>query len=574
MSHFALQEHSRLGSRVTGIYVRALLWSLLAILLCYLIGFEAIFEHPTPFYALYRPAFDGLLVPGVMLGLIYLLYLVWSHRTMQRSRARLAVLWILWLVYGALVAGGVAWSLRHPELVATARFAEQLRLLPSHLLVLFLFCAALAVMLLILRRLGWFHAGNVDEVDGVDRVGGLGGLDGMDGMVSMDSMDRVDWRPLGPALIRRLLLGLVLFHLVFACAVAALRGGSAGIEQAYARHGYEVNNDIGLAPSIPGLWKRYTTIQEHLSLHGRASPPGPVTLLWLISLVLGQDALPLSLFTVFVAALAQVPLFLWTRELFGPRVALTACILYALMPAIVLFSATSADALFPFFTLSTLFLFERAIQRSSWVCALLAGLAYAVMALMKFSLLGVGIYFALMGCWRLWQGQWRAVFQTALLMGVTSGGSLALICWATGYDYIESMTIAKGLFDHDRVQEALLAPRAPMAVWKLLNPLACLFYAGIPVCILLYWRLSNRERGLTPLFLLLALTALVQVLLYPGPGESERSVLYVYPFLLLPAAHALHHLGELSRSLTPLAATAAFLAFQAWLMESYLYTYW
>jgi hypothetical protein len=62
-------------------------------------------------------------------------------------------------------------------------------------------------------------------------------------------------------------------------------------------------------------------------------------------------------------------------------------------------------------------------------------------------------------------------------------------------------------------------------------------------------------------------------LLYLARGEGERSAMYVYPFMLLPAALELvEREKEKRRFLLP--AALAFLAFQTWLTETLFYTFW
>ena len=61
---------------------------------------------------------------------------------------------------------------------------------------------------------------------------------------------------------------------------------------------------------------------------------------------------------------------------------------------------------------------------------------------------------------------------------------------------------------------------------------------------------------------------------YLGAGEGERSALYAFPFLVLPAALRLKRHCAAEDSLAPLGVTLGFLALQCWLTETVFYTYW
>jgi hypothetical protein len=249
--------------------------------------------------------------------------------------------------------------------------------------------------------------------------------------------------------------------------------------------------------------------------------------------------------------------------------------MYTLMPSIVVFTATSADILFMPFTLLTLFLFGRALDRGSILYALAAGLMYAATSLMSFSLLSLGVYFGLMGLLRLRDPKRRyAVLQTAVVMFV---GFLALhlAVWMwSGFDMVAAFRAAKEQFDRDQIELEKLSPRYPSWAWKFLNPLDWLYFAGIPVSVLFFWRLLKSEAASKTLFIVIALTLVGLDLLYLARGEGERSAMYILPFMLVPAAHALDRLGQVSSRISPLLVTLSALAFQCWFTETVFFTYW
>ena len=509
---------------------RWLLIYLLAMLVMWHIGIEAKYGNPTPFYALFWPLFPGPLTPILaVLAMAAAYYLV--RRTFLETQAPvrrplLRVLFagfVLSLLFG-LAAGG-------------DHLAINLVSLLPHLQVIVLFVVGLQL---------WAY------------------------------VEKRDW--LATARGRRLAWALgavVLFASLFAGSMAALRGGFDGIADAYSRHQLEFSGDIGMGGSIRGLFGDYVSLHPHLSVHSKVHPPGPIALLWLFSYIVGRGALGLSLMTIVFGSLAVIPLFFWTRDLFGQRCAWTITLLYALMPSVVLFTATSADILFMPFTVTTLFLFWRALHRPSAKYAVAAGVGYACMALLKFPLIGVGAFFGIVGLWRLTTAEHRrGVVQTAVVM-LASFLAVQVAVWAwSGFDIITTFWLSLEQFRTDQYYLDLMSPRYPAWTWRFLNPLAWVYFAGIPVTLLFLKRLRRPEPDTRALFIVFGLTLLALNFLYLARGEGERSALYIFPFIAVPAGHLLDAFRRHEGSINPQAGAYAFLAFQTWLTESLFYMYW
>jgi len=544
-----------LGRRLFGLYLRTALWYLAGMFFLWALGFESIYGHPTAFYALYAPAFDTFVVSGGMAIVLAGTYLLFSQAYLQRSPRRMAMLGTICAAGLIVITVMVFREGRREGRPMPEHLAHGGSLLFAHLLAAGLFFLFLGVVIRLLERSSWYRSGPDPS--------------------NASSEERPAYPP-GPAPIGVLLCGLVIFAVLFAGAIAMIRGGFEGIAQAYRRETYEYIGDIGKAASIRALFTRYLEIQPYLSLHARAAPPGPIALLWLFSFVVGRSAKALSLATLAFGALAVVPLYFWVREITSHRAALASCLIYVLIPSIVLFSATCAEILFMPFLLATLFFFDRALRRGGIGYALAAGVGYGVLSLLKFTLLGVGAYFALAGLWMLGKrGYRRNVFQTA---GLMLAGFLALhlgVRWWSGFDIAACFWTAKAHFDLDQHHLDQITPRLPGWTYRLLNPVTWFYFAGIPVSVLGLWRWRcPAADGTKGLFLVILGTLIVLDLLYLGRGEGERSALYIFPFMAVPAAHLLEELGQKARSITPLAATLSFLALQSWLTEAYFYTYW
>lgn len=397
------------------------------------------------------------------------------------------------------------------------------------------------------------------------------------GAAALAAVRRLDWFDQEPS--RRamawFLIGLVAFSILFSCSVAMIREGLNGISQAYQRHGYEYVSDIGSTRDIRTLFGDYLRLRPFLSMHAKVHPPGPIALLWIPSMFIGQDPLALSLVTVVFGTLAVIPLYFWVAELFSKRMALTACVLYSLVPGIVLFTATSADIMFMPFTLTTIYAFTRALHRGSIVWALLGGIGYAILSLLSFSLLSIGAFFAFFGLWRLTQRRSpRIVIQTAALMLAAFFVTQLAVRWWSGFDIVACFNACKAQFDLDQANLDLVTPRFPAWAWKFVNPLCWFYFAGIPVSLLFLRRFRKSETFSRALFLVFAATLLAFDLMYLARGEGERSAMYLYPFLVIPAAHWLDETGRNMRSYAPLVVTVVFLAFQCWFTETVFYTFW
>lgn len=538
MSSGHSQDGDGLGWRLSGAYTRTLLWYVLGVAALWVVGIESIYGSPTPFYALLRPGFDSMLAPGVVLVAMALGVILGAHYlgVGKVPQGRVLGVWALgsaFLVYGFLHEA-------HLENVsAFSLFLAQWRHIRWHLPALLVFAIFGVAFFTGLRRLNWFH-----EEPGRRAAA---------------------W----------LVVGLVVFAFAFSGAVAMVRDGLAGISQAYGRHGYEYVSDIGATGTIRALFRDYLKVRPYLSMHAKVHPPGPIALLWVFSYVVGRGALALSLATMLAGALAVVPLYFWAADLTSRRCALTCCALYSLTPSIVLFTATSADVLFTSFSLTTLFLFWRALHRRSIGYAVLAGAFYALLSLFSFSLLSLGAYFGFVGVWRLRQRQYRAaVIQTAAIMILALLAVHLLVRLWSGFDILACYQACRAQFELDQTNLNLLTPRFPSWAFKFLNPVCWFYFAGIPVSVLFVRRLARPQSDTKGLFLVFGLTLVALDVLYLGRGEGERSAMYIFPFLVLPAAHLLDELGRGIRSFSPLACTAVFMGFQCWLTESFLYTFW
>jgi len=225
--------------------------------------------------------------------------------------------------------------------------------------------------------------------------------------------------------------------------------------------------------------------------------------------------------------------------------------------------------------LTALYCFERSIRTRSVPFAFLAGLAYGMMILLKFSLIGIGAYFGLEGLWLLWRKDTRLkVVLTALVMELGVGVVIGGVYLWSGYNVYENFLVAKAQFDTDQFHLDDLTPRLPAWTYRILNPMCWFYFAGIPMSLLFLRALFRGERAQRAQWIVFFLTLVVLNLLYLARGEGERSALYLIPFVLIPASAYLERLSSKTGHHGPLIVTLAFLAFQTWFTETFFYTYW
>jgi len=521
-------SNGRVAQLLADAYLRATILYLAFVALLWFVGLEGIHGHPFPFYAQWAPVFTGSVASSVVFGVVAIALGV---RLPRQARWKP----VCYAVGGLLVAGGTVFLL--------ASGGEDTRM------------TAIAVTGFVLST-AFLGGAAVLLVRVVESGGGDPGV----------------WFPQRR---RRVLFGVFVFAVLFPILVASIRGGPAAIAHPYERAAYEYVTDIGVGGSIPGLFAEYAEVHPHLSMHSKVHPPGPIAILWLMSYVVGRTPFMLGLATVVFGGLSVFPMHALAREILTPRAALVAALLYACVPTIVLFTATSADILFMPFTLATLLCFWRALHRPSIGYALVAGALYGTLGLISFSLLTVGAFFGFIGLWRLGSPKTRmAVIRTAALMLVAVVAVHGAAYLTTGYNSIEVFELAKAQFDADQANLDLADPRLPSWAWKIANPLAWFFYLGVPVSLLCLWRVVRPGRDARGWVWSIALTLLVLDILYLARGEGERSAMYIVPFVVLPAAHMLDDWMAEADSWRPAIVTLLFLGVQSIAIECMLYTYW
>jgi hypothetical protein len=326
--------------------------------------------------------------------------------------------------------------------------------------------------------------------------------------------------------------------------------------------------------------ERFASLVPRLSLHARTHPPGAVLFLWAAGAVLRKNLTAVGLAITMIDSLAAVPVYFFAHAVYGFRAARIAVALFITVPGVVLFSATSLDAVFMTVAAVALMALARMPYSARWAVA--AGVAIALTLCLTFgalALLPVGGGLALLaartepngpalGAAR--EGAARAtsaaIARRCGVGVVTLLGAVALLRLA-GLDLVAAFraTLGAHLSDPSRQRSYLY--------WVLADIPAFLIVAGVPQTALFGVRtaaaLKRRTPGMeTVLIVTLAGASLSGLFL----GEVDHIWLFLLPLLVAPAAAAL---SEQARGdLRPVRSAMAVALAQTLLLEVLLWTYW
>ena len=380
------------------------------------------------------------------------------------------------------------------------------------------------------------------------------------------------------------LLTLVFFvvtSLLLSLAVASMNTGFAEVGAPFERYGLDYYGDVPLVRSPGQFIRDFAELRPHLSMHGKTHPPGPIILLWVFWRLSAGEPLQVAVWVVALASLTVVPLFLFVRDLAGREAATAAAALYVVTPTIILYNATSMNAVYALFAVTTMFLFFRAMDRRTAVYAPLAGLAFALTVFMSYDMAILGIFFAVIFLFSVFDSSCRrkSVIAAALMLA-TFVAFYGVLYLATGFNAVSSLMAAIGQVHKDLLYMELHTPRASYWIWRFGNPFEVFFFAGIPVAVLFVaeWVTRLRTRGSrsrADSYLIAALVMLVVFnFAYLGKSENARVSSFYFPFIIVPASLYLLRVIRETNSRTALYATVMLLFAQTWLMETLLDMYW
>lgn len=131
---------------------------------------------------------------------------------------------------------------------------------------------------------------------------------------------------------------------------AALKAGLRGWESLFQHFAVQEGNYIQDLPRVGddplGFLRNYVALMPELALHNKTHPPGGTLFLWAVDRLVAPGPEAASWVVIALAALGVWPTYRLAAALLSPRAAALAAAFYALLPAFMIYAATSMDALF------------------------------------------------------------------------------------------------------------------------------------------------------------------------------------------------------------------------------------
>jgi len=374
---------------------------------------------------------------------------------------------------------------------------------------------------------------------------------------------------------------LVATSLLLSLAICSMNRGYREVAAPFARYGLEYYGDIPSVRNPVHFLRNFEDIRPHLSMHGRTHPPGPIIMLWVLSFLTGGNALIVATLVVALASLTVIPLYMFTHDLAGRDVARICASLYVVVPTVVLYNATSMNAVYALFSVTAIWLFYRAMDRNAYVYGPLAGLAIALTFFMSYDMANLGTFFFVVFVFGVFEkARIRYTITATSLMALTFICFYMFLYGTTGFNVIRSLYSAVHQVREDLFFMETYTPRASYWIWRFANPVEVMFFAGIPVTVMFLAEWVSRLaagawRSRTDKYLIAGLAMmLVFNFTYLGKSEQARVSGFYFPFIIVPAAIYLHRVARQSGSEKIVTLSVALLLAQTWLMETLLYMYW
>jgi hypothetical protein len=358
-----------------------------------------------------------------------------------------------------------------------------------------------------------------------------------------------------------------------AVALAAQAHGLAEVSAPFRRPlDYWANVPLVQALGPRTFAARFADLAPQLSLHARTHPPGGVLYLWALSRTTGGSVTAASLAVSLVGALGAIPTYWLARAVYGERAARAAAALFALSPGVLLFSATSMDAVVMTVVAFALAALVRAPTSGRW--AFVAGLASAVALCFTFGALALGLVAVGLGAIAVRDGRdvpkngRQVVARGVLALAGVCIGVLAI--WLlVGLDLVAAFraNLTAHLRDPSRAR--------PYGYWLFADVPAFLITFGLGQAALLVSQTRSRWRAKRP-GLESVVWATLAVLAVSGlfRGEVDHIWLFLVPLAMAPAGAALAARGPERPLRTTLAGPLGGSLAQATVTQVLLSTYW
>ena len=370
------------------------------------------------------------------------------------------------------------------------------------------------------------------------------------------------------------LAGVVAIGFAVTVTLAAQTHGLSAISAPFRRPlEYYASVPLVRAMGVRAFATHFPDLGSRLSLHASTHGPSAVLFLWLLWKITGGSVLGVSLLVALVGIAGALPTYAIARELADERGARLATLLFVCAPGVLIYSATSLDAVFMTVMACALAALVRYPRSPAW--AVTAGVIWAIALSFTFGAFVLALFAIGIGVVA-WRARAEAtgpiVARAAMIVGGLVIGCLVLRL-TLGMNLLADFRAASRAHLHDPSRAR------PYLYWVVANIPAFLWVAGIvQTALFLYWtRLAWRARTFgfeTVLIGVVALSTLSGLFL----GEVDHIWLFFIPPLAAVAGMGLQTV--LAGEATPEGASRYLRNVlmgsfgQALLIQLLLYTYW
>jgi hypothetical protein len=350
--------------------------------------------------------------------------------------------------------------------------------------------------------------------------------------------------------------------LMLALAVAALAGGPAAWRAPLEFTG-EYPKGVGQVGDVPSFLREFPERLASLPSHASGHPAGVMVLYALLGRVWpGLDGAALG--TVAIGCLGVLPVAGLAHDELGEEGSRWALALWVLAPITVLYTATSADAVFAVALAGAALAAHRGLVRRSWVWTLAGGALLWVGSMLTYAAALLVVFLLVRAAGRLrsepgWVLRWAAATAATVL------GLAGLLWLATGYDPVAAVRAT-----HVAYQAAPGSAGRPYLLWLVGDPIAFGGMLGIPLFAALAARAVAlaRQRAWTSFDAAVLACLLAASSWGFSRGEVERIFLFLVPLALVPVVR------QLWAWRARLPVVAALLVAQTLLVQLLFYTRW
>jgi hypothetical protein len=364
---------------------------------------------------------------------------------------------------------------------------------------------------------------------------------------------------------------------VVAVSVAMIDGGPAALVGPFAARAdleywsaaERVSDPIAFVRSYPGVLGR-------LPMHAQTHPPGGILFFRAVRGAFGPGPWPAAWAVIAFGVVNAMIVFGWARRVGGPGAARRAAALFVVAPGVVLFTATSTDAVFAAPLIASMACFDEAIastSRRSPLWGTLSGLMLGVAGFFTYSVAVAGLFCVIAATVAIWSKP-RAVILagTGALMGFVVFHAVLWV--ATGFDPVATFRAALG-HSHRIMAGTAHEEWARHAHLSVANLAAFLIGAGLPLVAAAVGRVPTSESGRPHrLAIATALTLLIASCVPAYTLEVERIWIFVVPLVAIVAAVRLDAADDNRGDVTTSVLAVGLAALQTIVMEVILVTYW